>query len=48
MKDCGLSSFGRQNMFSVMEVQREGAVGTGGLRRAGGMGKILPASSIPA
>lgn len=34
-------------MLSVMEVQREGLVGTGGLRRAGGMGKILPASSTP-
>lgn len=48
MRGCGLSSFGRQNMFSVMEVQREGAMGTGGLRRAGGVGKILPASSFPA
>lgn len=35
-------------MLSVIEVQRERAVGTGGLRGAGGTGKILPASSTPA
>lgn len=39
---------GRQNMLSVIEMQREGAVGTGGLRRASGASKILPASSASA
>ena len=38
---CGLSSLGRQTMLSVMEVQREGVVGTGGLRRAQDSSSIL-------
>lgn len=43
-RQSGSSSLGRQNMLSVVEVQWEGAAGTGGLR----MSKILPASSTPA
>lgn len=49
MRGGGSSSLGRQkNMLSVIEMQLEGAMGTGGSRRTGGTGRIFPASSTPA